>query len=146
MCRFRVWDKRKRKMYYDEFLMGTDGELYRIIDMYENQDNSYECNLIAVNQENYDIMKCLSNRKDLDNNDIYAKDIIRFESGTELCIESGPNAVFYRDKNDKGSNDGFVATWYDPVEGPFKIVAFPLVDKEISAVVVGNLIEGYYEK
>lgn len=77
MNEFRVWDKKENKMYYDGFLIGTSGELYRVVESFENLDNSLDFNIIAVNQENYDVMHCLSGRTDKSCEPVYAKDILR---------------------------------------------------------------------
>ena len=113
MNEFRVWDKKENKMYYDGFLIGTSGELYRVVESFENLDNSLDFNIIAVNQENYDVMHCLSGRTDKSCEPVYAKDILRYE----LCIEYGTHDAFCQGDKLWGTNEGFVAALYDPVTG-----------------------------
>lgn len=76
MNEFRVWDKKENKMYYDGFLIGTSGELYRVVESFENLDNSLDFNIIAVNQENYDVMHCLSGRTDKSCEPVYALAVV----------------------------------------------------------------------
>ena len=143
MNEFRVWDKKEKKMYYDGFLIGTDGELYRIVNMFENLDYTYDSNLMAVNQENYEVMHCLSGRKDQSCGPVYNKDILRYETGYEFCIEYGTHDAFCPGDKIFGTNEGFVAAIYDPVTGSDHHEVYPLMDIETLALVVGNVFEGY---
>lgn len=143
MNEFRVWDKKENKMYYDGFLIGTDGELYRVVDAFENLDNSLDFNIIAVNQENYEVMHCLSGRKDQSCGPVYNKDILRYDTGYEFCVEYGTHDAFCSGDKLWGSNEGFVAALYDPVTGSDYNDIYPLMDIETLAVVVGNIFEGY---
>lgn len=140
---FRVWDKKENKMYYDGFLIGTDGELYRVVDAFENLDNSLDYNIIAVNQENYDVMHCLSGRKDQSCGPVYVKDILRYDTGYEFCIEYGTHDAFCPGDKIWGTNEGFVAALYDPITGSDHHEVYPLMEIETLAVVVGNIFEGY---
>lgn len=143
MIDFRVWDKKESKMYYDGFLIGTNGELYRIVDAFENLDYTLDVKLIAVNQENYDVMRCLSNRKDQSGGPVYEKDILRYDTGYEFCIEYGTHDAFCPGDKLWGTNEGFVAAMYDPITGSDHHEVYPLMDIETLAVVIGNIFEGY---
>lgn len=145
MIDFRVWDKKDNKMYYDGFLIGTNGELYRIVDAFENLDYTLDFKLIAVNQENYDVMHCLSNRKDQSGGPVYEKDILRYDSGCEFSIEYGTHDAFCPGDKISGTNEGFVAAAYNPITGSNHHEVYPLMDIETLAVVVGNIFEGYLE-
>lgn len=145
MKAFRVWDKKESKMYYDGFLIGTNGELFRIVDAFENLDDSLDFKLIAVNQENYDVMHCLSGRKDQSCGPVYAKDILRYDTGFEFCIEYGTHDAFCPGDKILGTNEGFVAAMYDPVTGSDHHDVYPLMEIEELAVVVGNIYEGCLE-
>ena len=87
MNSYRVWDKKENKMYYDGFLIDTTGELYKISNAMENR-NEYKMTLLPVSMENFDVMRCLSGRKDISHSDVYEKDILRYETGCCLLYTS----------------------------------------------------------
>ena len=53
MISYRVWDKKENKMYYDGFLIGPAGELYRISNAIENRKNKYKMTLLPVSMEKF---------------------------------------------------------------------------------------------
>lgn len=145
MISYRVWDKKEKKMYYDGFLIGTAGELYRISNAMENRKNEYKMTLLPVSMENFDVMRCLSGRKDISHSDVYEKDILRYETGCEFCVEYGTHDAFCSGDKLWGSNEGFVAAAYDAVAGSDHNDIYPLMEIETLALCVGNIYEGYHE-
>lgn len=93
---FRVWDLEKEKMYYDEFFMGTSGELYKL-ESYTNTDEThYSLHLKPAIMRLCIIMRC-SGIEDSSGQLIYENDIIE-------CPDKRKYLIKYDDEN------GFYAT------------------------------------
>lgn len=56
MKNFRVWDIENKTMYYDDFFIGTFGELYRLSSYYNINDDKYIVNLKPAKMKMYTIM------------------------------------------------------------------------------------------
>lgn len=85
---FRAWDKNTEQMYYDEFVIGTDGELYRIVFYSEIDEENMSVLLEPASMKNCIIM-WKSNLKDLAGLPIYENDIVESSDGknTELDVK-----------------------------------------------------------
>ena len=70
----RVWDKFEKKMYYDEFFIGTDGELYRLLSYNNIDEEKYIVNLLPAKNSRYIVMQ-RSKIKDRCGMPIYELDI-----------------------------------------------------------------------
>lgn len=140
---FRVWSITEEKMYYDGFVLRAEGELLRILECVENINNEYEARFVGVNPLNYVVMMKLEGRKDISGDVVYEKDILRYETGFEYCIEFGTHDAFCPGDKMWGSNEGYVAALYDPITGSNHQEVYPLMDIESLALRVGNLYEGY---
>lgn len=91
---FRVWDKNTEQMYYDEFVIGTDGELYKIV---FNADIDEEN--VSVLLEPASMKSCIimwkSNLRDLTGSPIYENDIVESLDGKKYRIGFNEEQGFY---------------------------------------------------
>lgn len=91
---FRVWDKNTGQMYYDEFVIGTDGELYRIVFYSEIEEENVSVFLKPVSMKSCIIM-WKSNLKDLADLPIYENDIVESLDGKKYRIRCNEDYEFY---------------------------------------------------
>lgn len=91
---FRVWDKNTEQMYYDEFVIGTDGELYRIVFYSEIDEENMSVLLEPASMKNCIIM-WKSNIKDLAGLPIYENDIVESSDGKKYRIRCKEVQEFY---------------------------------------------------
>lgn len=99
---FRVWDKIEKKMYYDDFMIGTDGELYKLSSYTDIDEDKFIVNMIPANISRYIIMR-KSEIVDTLGNPIYELDIIQDKEKTKLKVEYSDEIGFYG-KNEKNDN------------------------------------------
>ncbi len=90
----RVWDKFEKKMYYDEFFIGTDGELYRLLSYNNIDEEKYIVNLLPAKISRYIVMQ-RSKIKDRCGIPIYELDIIQDQEGTKYKVRYSDEAGFY---------------------------------------------------
>lgn len=82
---FRVWDKMEKKMYYDEFLIGTDGELYKLQKYINLDEKRYLIEAAPAENDRYVVMKQYS-QCDRYCIVLYEQDIIANDKGDKLIV------------------------------------------------------------
>ena len=82
---FRVWDKKEKKMYYDDFMIGTDGELYRLQGYTNLSNDKYIANMIPADVHRYIVMRQYDH---YDKNGVvlYELDIIANDDGNKIIL------------------------------------------------------------
>lgn len=85
MKQFRVWDKKNKRMYYDNFFIGTFGELYRLSSYFNIDDDKYIVNLKPANMKMYNIMFS-SELSDCNGILLYENDIIETNQKKKYII------------------------------------------------------------
>lgn len=97
---FRVWDIVNKRMYYDDFIVGTDGELYKLVSYTNINDEEFIANIIPVNNNNYIVMR-KSIFLDKCNRPIYELDIFKDHNGNEYKIKYNDEKGFYAENEKK---------------------------------------------
>lgn len=95
---FRVWDKNTEQMYYDEFVIGTDGELYRIVFVSEINEENVSVLLEPVSKRNCIVM-WKSDYKDMNGSPIYENDIVGSSDGKKYRIKCNNLSFHLVDEN-----------------------------------------------
>lgn len=90
---FRVWDKIEKKMYYDDFMVGTDGELYRLQSYTSFDEDNYVVNMLPASNSRYIVMRC-SGKNDCVNLPIYEFDIMEDKEGKLYKVEYTSEKLF----------------------------------------------------
>lgn len=91
---FRVWDLKSEKMYYDDFLIGTEGELYRLISYTNTDEEHYYLHLKPVAMCQFIIMRC-SEIKDSMGQQLYENDIIECQDNKKYIIKYDSRYGFF---------------------------------------------------
>lgn len=96
MIGFRVWDKEEQKMYYDDFMIGTDGELYRLDSYTSFDEDNYVANMVPADMHRYILM---SQYENCDKNGVvlYEQDIIANDDGNKITLNNEETFSMYED-------------------------------------------------
>ena len=90
----RVWDLMDKKMYYDDFMIGTDGELYQLLSYTNINEDDYVVNMVPAKTSRYIVMR---RSKNTDKHDIpiYEHDFMKGQDGTIYKVEYSDEKGFY---------------------------------------------------
>ena len=93
---FRVWDKNEQKMYYDEFMIGTDGELYQLKEYTNFEDDEYIAHMLPADMHRYIVMRQYEH---CDKNGVvlYEQDIIANDDGNKIILNDEETISMYED-------------------------------------------------
>lgn len=142
--KFKVWCEKENTMYEDGFVLDQQGELYRM----KKKEFSETYRLIHVNTSEYVVLHSLD-REDISGRPVYEGDILRYETGYEFVVNYGEHPAYCSGDRAWTTNEGFFAVLFDEDlnydEINFDSVSYPLSDIEHSALVVGNIFQGYIE-
>lgn len=95
---FRVWDTIEKKMYYDDFMIGNEGEIYQL-HSYTNEGENYIVHMIPANISRYIVMK-RSEYVDNLGMPIYELDLLQHDNITYKVVYS--DAEGFRALDEKG--------------------------------------------
>ncbi|MEJ8737536.1 YopX family protein [Erysipelotrichaceae bacterium HCN-30851] len=84
---FRVWDKKEQKMHYDEFLIGTDGELYKLQEYVNLDDKRYLIEAVPAAIRRYMVMQQYI-QCDRNGVPLYEQDIVINEKGNKVILDN----------------------------------------------------------
>lgn len=93
---FRVWDKDKKKMHYEGFMIGTDGELYELKEYVNFDDERFVANVIPASNRRYLVMQQYS-QCDICSVPLYEQDIVVNEKGKKIILDSKEIISIYGD-------------------------------------------------
>lgn len=110
-------------------------------DSFLNITNIYEQNTPTCDEERYIVMWQIE-RNDIAGQEVYQKDILRYETGYEFAIEFGKHDMYCPGDRFVTTNQGFIACRYEYGDVETKEI-YPISEIEELAKVVGNTLEGY---
>lgn len=84
---FRVWDKDEKKMHYEGFMIGTDGELYGLKEYVNFDDEQFVANVIPASNRRYLVMQQYS-QCDICGVPLYEQDIVMNEKGNKIILDN----------------------------------------------------------
>lgn len=94
MKEFRVWDNKNNKMYYDDFFIGTLGELYILHSYFNLDEDKYIVNLKPANMKIYNIMFACD-IYDCNGNILYEGDIIEINKKKKYILTYNKQKGYY---------------------------------------------------
>lgn len=94
MKEFRVWDNKNNKMHYDDFFIGTLGELYILHSYYNIDEDKYIVNLKPANMKMYSIMFACD-IYDCNGSILYEGDIIEINKKKKYILTYNKQKGYY---------------------------------------------------
>lgn len=142
--KFKVWCEKENTMYSDGFVLDQQGGLYQI----KKAELNEMSRIVPVNANEYVVLHSLD-REDISGRIVYEGDILRYETGYEFVVNYGEHPAYCSGDRAWTTNEGFFAVLFDENLNYDEInldsVSYPLSDIEHSALVVGNIFQGYFE-